>query len=136
MKIPIRIYVDLRNRVEDTFFHVLDVSVIGSVASQTIAEIESEEVSFTNPRINEVQKNGLGSLDVELRDRLLTKLFRLAVSEMRSADGSAITWDIANVAKWINRQFIADDAAAILNVLGGFVSPGIEVRDVCNVRID
>lgn len=134
MKIPIRVYVDLHERIEDTLIHTLEVSVIGTKASATIAIVESD--FYKQARITAIEKNGLNVLDNDLRDRFLVKLFRMSVGEMIAAEGSAITWDISDLSNWIGKQFSARDAAALEDVLAGFKRPDVAVIDRIEVRVD
>jgi hypothetical protein len=134
MKLPVRIYVDLRQRIEDTMLHTLDFSVIGSEASTTVAVVESN--FYAQPKIVSIEQNGLSLLDADLRERFLLKLFRLAVHEMRKADGDAITRDISDLTKWIGKQFSASEAAVLEHVLDSFERPDLEVQDRAEIRID
>src|SRR5438105_2610945 len=127
MKLPICIYVDLRERVEDVLSHVIHVQVHGADASAVIAVIESD--FFQNPKVVSIEQNGLVHLDADLRDRFLIGLFKLAFAEMLANDGSAIEWTISDISRFLRSQFLSADAAAISVVLGNYTSPELEVRD-------
>src|SRR5438067_13049203 len=99
MKLPLKVVVDLVERVDDRWFYELVIEVPESEDSVTIALIESDLDGEAN--VTHLKKDGLVDLDEDVRDRLLVALFRLAYREMRANDGSAIEWHISDISRFL-----------------------------------
>lgn len=130
--LPLVVTIEQVRRDEDVLVHQITIET-SSGDKLIVADIESDFYQW--PRIKSYYVTLL-TLPDRLRDAFVFRVFDLLAAQMYEADGVRCWRSISDCTRWVETQFLTEEARILLDVLAAKTTSTAKVRDTSCVDID